>query len=387
VTGTRLVGVLTLESLAAAEEDAMVSTVMEPAVHVLERTMSIRRVAELFVQESIDFAPVVEEDRFVGIVTSNMLLKELGRSWDPLTGLSWSDELREWGIEQLRKGNEITILFIDLDRFGRYNKRYGHIVGDKVLRRVASTFRQEIDPEREILVRYGGDEFAIATLRRREEAEELATQLQERVNDAFFDDGMEAVSFAVGVFGGKRTKEREKVHFAATLDNLINLASRDCTERKLLRDQHTERDAATKAVYAIDPPEAPPTPDLLLPKSLRVLEVYADDQEPHGMTTVILSSGETAVSGVNPRMGKSVIESVAIATAKAIERAYPTIMMQVQDIRLAESESGRLVTVAANVVEGEKTTAVGGVEPVDHDLYRSVADATVAAFLSTPTVI
>ena len=40
------------------------------------------------------------------------------------------------------------------------------------------------------------------------------------------------VTASFGLYGGKRTEEREDVHYNATLDNLINLASKACTTAK-----------------------------------------------------------------------------------------------------------------------------------------------------------
>ncbi|OYT68738.1 MAG: diguanylate cyclase, partial [Armatimonadetes bacterium JP3_11] len=67
------------------------------------------------------------------------------------------------------------------DNFGVFNKRYGHLVGDEVLRRVAQLLLNEIDPQTDVVCRWGGDEFAIATLRRREEAGLLAHHISRQI--------------------------------------------------------------------------------------------------------------------------------------------------------------------------------------------------------------
>ena len=80
-------------------------------------------------------------------------------------------------------------------------------------------------------------------------------------------------------------------------------------------------------------------------------------------------------------MGKSVIESIAQATAKALERKFPDRPMQINDIHLTQSPEGhRLVTVSAQISQGERNFAVGGVRTVDQDLYTDVATATLQAF-------
>ncbi|HLV78786.1 MAG TPA: hypothetical protein VKT32_00855, partial [Chthonomonadaceae bacterium] len=43
------------------------------------------------------------------------------------------------------------------------------------------------------------------------------------------------ISVSIGLHGGRRTRERDPIHYTATLNNLINLASQDCTRRKEMR--------------------------------------------------------------------------------------------------------------------------------------------------------
>ncbi len=228
----RLLGIASRERLAAAPENAEVIAVMESPRTTLDGGTSVRRAAEIFVEADLDYAPVVKGGRFLGILTAAMLLREMSRSWDPLTGLSYSDRLREWGAENLTAGMEITILFLDLDDFGQFNKRFGHIVGDKVLRRVATALREVVDPQQDVLVRYGGDEFALGTLRRGSALSALTESVRQKMAGLTLGETGEPIGFSLGWHGGKRTRERDSVHFAATLDDLINLASRDCLRQK-----------------------------------------------------------------------------------------------------------------------------------------------------------
>lgn len=374
--GRDLVGIVTAETLAGEADFSPVRLSISKPPIVLDGDMSVRQAAEEFVQANADIAPVMANGEFLGVVTANMLLRELGRSWDPLTGLSWSDQLREWGIENLKRGAEITILFIDLDEFGQYNKRYGHIVGDHVLKRVADMLGDAIDPERDTLVRYGGDEFAIGTIRERQDAESFATMLKRRVQETFMGEPEEGVDFTIGIQGGKRSKERENVHFAATLDNLINLASKDCIAQKNAKQALESRDlpimaAVEMAKTQVDESIGP----------IRVVSVFADDHTSNSLTQVIISVGDAVVSGVSARMGKSVIESIAHATAKALERKFPDRPLHVSDIHLTQGQEGqRMVSVSAQVNSGDQSIPVGGVKAVEQDLYTDVALATIQAF-------
>lgn len=62
----------------------------------------------------------------------------------------------------------LSLLILDLDDFKQFNDRYGHPVGDHLLRMVSSTIRTNIrystgrpSYELDIPCRYGGDEFAV----------------------------------------------------------------------------------------------------------------------------------------------------------------------------------------------------------------------------------
>lgn len=226
-----LLGVLTMDMATSCSPETLAQDVMRKKPTVLEPDEPVVRVAQQFVEEDVDLGVVMDEARFYGVVTSNMLLRELRRSWDTLTGLGFSDRLREWGIEQLTAGREITILFIDLDSFGEYNKKYGHPVGDRVLKRVAKLLKDTVG-DTDLLVRYGGDEFAIGTLRPRAEAEDLAESIKEGSASLFLEGDYHPVTFTIGIAGGRRSAMRPDIHVAATLDWLITSASRDAMAKK-----------------------------------------------------------------------------------------------------------------------------------------------------------
>ena len=59
-----------------------------------------------------------------------------------------------------RKESELSLVVLDIDLFKRINDRFGHIVGDDVLRQVAQSVEHTIRSS-DALYRYGGEEFAI----------------------------------------------------------------------------------------------------------------------------------------------------------------------------------------------------------------------------------
>ena len=60
-----------------------------------------------------------------------------------------------------RRGEEVSLILIDLDHFSAYNERYGHLAGDDCLRRVAGAIAGAARRPQDVTARYGGEEFAV----------------------------------------------------------------------------------------------------------------------------------------------------------------------------------------------------------------------------------
>ncbi|MBE6901433.1 MAG: diguanylate cyclase [Ruminococcaceae bacterium] len=60
-----------------------------------------------------------------------------------------------------RGANKIALLFIDVDDFKFINDRYGHTIGDEVIKYVADTIRVKVDDKGGFAGRFGGDEFVL----------------------------------------------------------------------------------------------------------------------------------------------------------------------------------------------------------------------------------
>ena len=60
-----------------------------------------------------------------------------------------------------RTGSKLSLLMIDVDNFKKYNDTYGHDMGDKCLRKVATALSRMITREDDFMARYGGEEFVV----------------------------------------------------------------------------------------------------------------------------------------------------------------------------------------------------------------------------------
>ena len=83
---------------------------------------------------------------------------------DPLTGLYNRRYLVDRVGQEMdrvdRYGGTLAFAMIDLDGFKCVNDRHGHVVGDRLLRAVASEITRSLRTP-DVAARYGGDEFAV----------------------------------------------------------------------------------------------------------------------------------------------------------------------------------------------------------------------------------
>lgn len=97
-----------------------------------------------------------------------------------------------------RFGYQLTFLMIDIDHFKDFNDRYGHLVGDVVLKQVAETIKKSLR-EIDVIGRYGGEEFGAILTETDEKggiyaAERIRRAIAERMFKAYQEDLQVTVS-------------------------------------------------------------------------------------------------------------------------------------------------------------------------------------------------
>jgi len=129
---------------------------------------------------------------------------------DPLTGLANRRALFE-SMDTLfaragTAGAPISLMIIDVDLFKQVNDRFGHQVGDAVLKQVAYTIRQRLRSS-DIVCRFGGEEFlAVLPNTRPDDVKGIAEELRQAIASMPVDaDGRVIdVSISIGLFCTER---------------------------------------------------------------------------------------------------------------------------------------------------------------------------------------
>lgn len=117
-------------------------------------------------QRTLELARINDEKEVLlaGLQAQRSSLELLSRE-DSLTGLSnrraYEMDLREEIEKASRSRSPLAAAMLDIDRFKTVNDRFGHALGDTVLRESARILRENCRSTDRIS-RYGGEEFAIA---------------------------------------------------------------------------------------------------------------------------------------------------------------------------------------------------------------------------------
>ncbi|MDF1880435.1 sensor domain-containing diguanylate cyclase [Sulfurimonas sp. MAG313] len=96
-------------------------------------------------------------------ITKEKACEELSMQ-DELTGAynrrKFNLELNSYLINYHRYDDRFSLVMIDIDHFKYFNDKYGHLVGDEVIKRVCDVMRQNIR-EGDLFARWGGEEFVL----------------------------------------------------------------------------------------------------------------------------------------------------------------------------------------------------------------------------------
>jgi diguanylate cyclase (GGDEF)-like protein len=147
------------------------------------------------------------QQREIDVLTART--RQLRIDQDRLRRLATIDELTgvlnrrglEGALEDFEaEGGGIALIVLDIDHFKHVNDRWGHDVGDEVLRRVAAIVAANLRAS-DVIGRWGGEEFLIACRSRHiDDAARLAEKLRESVQNGSVDaKGRFSVTASFGV--------------------------------------------------------------------------------------------------------------------------------------------------------------------------------------------
>ncbi|MBS1225227.1 MAG: Diguanylate cyclase with sensor, partial [Proteobacteria bacterium] len=124
---------------------------------------------------------------------------------DALTGLPnralFTDRMENALAAARRDQTRLAQLFIDLDKFKPINDRFGHALGDELLKEVAARMRASIR-ESDTAARIGGDEFVVLlrNIQQQEDALAVAEKIRQAISQPFIIAGHRlSISASIGL--------------------------------------------------------------------------------------------------------------------------------------------------------------------------------------------
>jgi IMP dehydrogenase len=377
----RVIGLLDALTLSLFDGEVSVTEAIREEPVTVDVEMPLSEAAMRMRRHKLRQVPVLRGAVLVGLLSEHDLLTVWGMANDPLTDLPVQHQLRRWSSLQLSAGKEIAILFLDIDNFGVLNKQRGHVFGDEVLKSIAQVLRENVEPELDFVCRYGGDEFAIGTIRMLDSARELAAKLRDRVSELCVNNQVADLGVAIGMAGGQRLRPRTESHVDATLDNLLTQASTASTAAKHIPDHiwlSEGSDAELALAHAPHAPLASTLPRL-------VVEGYAIGATGQQMEiTVGLRQGHRLHERKLMVSEAELPRGIATATAECLQTfAREPVEIRVEETYEYTTPQGLTcvgATVALKRVNGaESLERLVGVSAVRGDLHRSYINAVLDA--------
>jgi two-component system, cell cycle response regulator len=122
-------------------------------------------------------------------------------------------------VRLTRQKTSLSLLMFDLDNFKKYNDLYGHLEGDKVLRKIGQIVRQSIRSNVDSGYRYGGDEFAALLIGA---SLDQALTIAERIRSLIEQAGFQNITVSVGLAEFKNHFDLEE--FVKSADDAMYVA-------------------------------------------------------------------------------------------------------------------------------------------------------------------
>ncbi|AFL75125.1 GGDEF domain-containing response regulator [Thiocystis violascens] len=150
-----------------------------------------------------------QAEEFFCRVTQNTNMMEYVRrlreaaTRDVLTGLAnrrHALEVCEKLYANARRGHfQIALGMIDVDHFKQVNDRFGHLVGDDALKRIAVALSQSLRAS-DLVGRYGGEEFiCLLVIKQDDDAELVLERVRAAVAQVDFEDGGTPIPLTVSI--------------------------------------------------------------------------------------------------------------------------------------------------------------------------------------------
>jgi len=175
--GEHVLGLVRIESKKRSafslEDSRVMSVICDVAAVVLERANLLKQIRELAIRDSL----------------TNLVLR--GNFLE-----RFDEELERSALHKRHFG----LLVLDIDDFKKINDTYGHVVGDMVLKKLASILIKNVGNSGNVICRMGGEEFVILMVESdKKKSKEIAESIRRDCENAVVKSRRKQISFTVSL--------------------------------------------------------------------------------------------------------------------------------------------------------------------------------------------
>jgi diguanylate cyclase (GGDEF)-like protein len=177
LSGEKIIGLIRIESKSAYkfnfEDLRILSVIADLASVAIDRATIFKKVRELAIKDGM--TDLYRKDYFI-----QRLKEEMNRAM----------------INQ----TSIGIMLLDIDHFKNLNDKYGHIVGDSILKKLSLTLKKVIGNSGNLICRFGGEEFIIFLVKSsKEQTLQLAETLRQEIENLSLAFRRTKVKFTISI--------------------------------------------------------------------------------------------------------------------------------------------------------------------------------------------
>lgn len=147
---------------------------------------------------------------------------------DGLTGIPnrrlYDDKYEQMWEEAVKQNEDLTVMMVDIDDFKSFNDNYSHLVGDEVIKRVASQLTQIKRAENDFVARYGGDEFIVVLPKCSvDEGKQLAEKIHQNLSciTESLTNVKESITVSIGIASTRPNVSMDKNCLIGLADNQL----------------------------------------------------------------------------------------------------------------------------------------------------------------------
>lgn len=228
----RLVGVLTYRDLIRVHPNRIVADAMQNKTISISPSTSLWDAKTILENNDIDILLIADDEKITGVITKTVLDIEIAKWKDGLTGLYKSDYIYYHTKKLISDNKNPAIIFIDINDFGHIDKNYGHIQGDILLKEIALVLKENMTAEA-FLCRFGGDEFTIVAPYYLDKCIEFTKKILKEISSFNFSNNIK-IKASAGIALSNNKKCYEDIN--SIVYKLINKASLASTKAKKERN-------------------------------------------------------------------------------------------------------------------------------------------------------